>query len=177
MRGLYFWGARTWSFRFNRKVDAHVFFILVVEPYNNIFILKNKVMVQKLEKSFPSELSHIVEIESFIDSFATFFDLPSSLYNEIGLSIIEAVNNSILYGNKRDIEKKVTLVAEKNKNQFRVTISDEGEGFDYSADILDPTSPENIDKESTRGLFLMKSLSNEMIFENNGASVTLVFDL
>ena len=55
-------------------------------------------------------------------------------------------------------------------------MNDEGDGFDYT-NIPDPTLPDNIDKIAGRGLYLMKTLSNELIFENNGASVTLVFNL
>ena len=70
----------------------------------------------------------------------------------------------------------ITVIAEKVNNQFRVTVNDEGDGFDYT-NIPDPTLPDNIDKIAGRGLYLMKTLSNELIFENNGASVTLVFNL
>ena len=86
------------------------------------------------------------------------------------------MNNAILSGNKREADKMVTVIAEKVNNQFRVTVNDEGDGFDYT-NIPDPTLPDNIDKIAGRGLYLMKTLSNELIFENNGASVTLVFNL
>ena len=98
------------------------------------------------------------------------------LLNYLAVSVIEAVNNAILSGNKREADKMVTVIAEKVNNQFRVTVNDEGDGFDYT-NIPDPTLPDNIDKIAGRGLYLMKTLSNELIFENNGASVTLVFNL
>lgn len=132
--------------------------------------------MDKLEISISSEINNIVKVENFIESFTEFFRLPSSLYGKISLSVIEAVNNAILSGNKRQKDKMITLIAEKTDTQFKVTISDEGEGFDYHI-IPDPTLPDNIDKVAGRGLYLMKTLSDELIFENGGATVILVFDL
>ncbi len=132
--------------------------------------------MNKLEISISSEINNIVKIENFIESFTACFNLSPELFGRISLSVIEAVNNAILSGNKREADKMVTVIAEKVNNQFRVTVNDEGDGFDYT-NIPDPTLPDNIDKIAGRGLYLMKTLSNELIFENNGASVTLVFNL
>lgn len=132
--------------------------------------------MNKLEISVSSEISNIVKVENFIESFVAYFNLQPELYGKISLSVIEAINNAILSGNKRQPDKMVTVIAEKVRNEFRVTVSDEGEGFDYT-DIPDPTLPDNINKVTGRGLYLMKTLSDELIFTNNGASVTLVFKL
>lgn len=132
--------------------------------------------MNKLEIEISSEISNIVKVENFIESFTTFFQLPADLYGKISLSVIEAVNNAILSGNKRQPEKLVKLTAEKSDTEFKVTVHDEGEGFDFT-NIPDPTLPDNINKVTGRGLFIMKTLSDELIFEDNGATVTLVFCL
>ena len=49
-------------------------------------------------------------------------------------------------------------------------------GFDYSY-IPDPTLPDNIEKDAGRGLYLMKTLSDDLIFEDGGSKVTMVFNL
>lgn len=132
--------------------------------------------MNKLEISISSEISNIVKVENFIESFVEYFQLPSDLFGKISLAVIEAVNNAILSGNKRIPDKLVTLTAERMDDKFMVTVSDEGEGFDYT-NIPDPTLPDNINKVTGRGLFLMKTLSDELNFENNGATVTLVYNL
>ncbi len=132
--------------------------------------------MNKLEISISSEISNIVKVENFIESFVEYFQLPSDLFGKISLAVIEAVNNAILSGNKRIPDKLVTLTAERTDDKFMVTVSDEGEGFDYT-NIPDPTLPDNINKVTGRGLFLMKTLSDELNFENNGATVTLVYNL
>ena len=132
--------------------------------------------MDKAELSIPSEIGNIIKVENFIESFTETFNLQPELFGKISLSVIEAVNNAILSGNKRQPDKMVSLVAEKTDKQFKVTVSDEGEGFDYEV-IPDPTLPDNINKITGRGLYLMKTLSDELIFENGGSTVTLVFNL
>ena len=130
--------------------------------------------MNKLEITIPSKVNNLHMVENFIESFTTTFNLSSKLLGKISLAVIEAFTNAIKYGNSGDATKMVTVVAEKIDNQLKVTLSDEGEGFDYSI-IPDPTIPENIDKESKRGLFLMEKLSDELIFENNGATGIMIF--
>jgi serine/threonine-protein kinase RsbW len=41
--------------------------------------------------------------------------------------------------------------------------------------LPDPTAPENILKENGRGIFLMRSLADEVVFEDYGREVTIYF--
>ena len=129
--------------------------------------------MNKAVLSISSEVGNIIKVENFIESFSETFSLPPDLFGKISLSIIEAVNNAILSGNKLDASKQVCLEA---GDKFHVSIEDEGQGFDYNH-IPDPTLPDNILKDAGRGLYIMKTLSDELIFEKNGAKVTLIFDL
>lgn len=133
--------------------------------------------MKRLELKIASGISQISEVEKFIDSFTTEFSLGQRLYGQIDLSIIEAVNNAILFGNKRDKSKFVTIVATLDETIFYVSIEDEGEGFDYKNYPVDPTLPENIEKTSGRGIYLMSILSDKMIYEKGGSKVTLYFNL
>ena len=53
-------------------------------------------------------------------------------------------------------------------------MEDEGPGFDYK-NLSDPTAPENLEKIGGRGIFLMKHLSDEVSFYNDGKKVELAF--
>lgn len=132
--------------------------------------------MNKLEFSISSEIGNIIKVENFIDSLTRNFDLHEDLYGKISLSVIEAVNNAILSGNNQVPEKLVKLTAVKEDDKFMISVEDEGEGFDYN-NIPDPTLPDNIEKIAGRGLYLMKTLSDDLVFENNGSKVTLVFNL
>jgi serine/threonine-protein kinase RsbW len=82
-----------------------------------------------------------------------------------------------MHGNKYDIKKKVHLNVElKWDNFICFTIRDEGDGFDYE-NVPDPTTQENIEKPSGRGVYLMKKLADLALFSNNGNTVDLYFDL
>jgi len=122
----------------------------------------------------PSITENIRIIESFIDNAKEKFQLDDDIYGNIMIAVTESVNNAIMHGNKSDKSKNVTLSLSLNQNIINFTIMDEGNGFDFQ-NLPDPTSPENIDKPSGRGIFLMKHLSDEVSFKNNGSLVQLSF--
>lgn len=132
--------------------------------------------MDKLEFSIASEVGNIIKVENFIDYFLDIYEVERDVFGKITLSVIEAVNNAILYGNQQDPNKYVRFNVEEKDNRLFVTIKDEGDGFDFSY-IPDPTTPINIEKDAGRGLFLMKSLTDDLLFEDNGSKVTLVFNL
>ncbi|MCK5705511.1 MAG: ATP-binding protein [Cyclobacteriaceae bacterium] len=122
----------------------------------------------------PSITENIRIIESFIDNIKEKFSLDDDIYGNIMIAVTESVNNAIMHGNKNNRTKNVTLSLSLNNNAINFKIKDEGIGFDYQ-NLPDPTSPENIDKPSGRGIFLMKHLSDEVNFSNNGSLVELSF--
>lgn len=132
--------------------------------------------MNKLELTISSEIDNIAEVENFIEKLTNQFGISVKLYGKVSLVVIEAVNNAILSGNKQQPEKLVKLEASLVKDGFSVSVEDEGEGFDYQ-NIPDPTLPDNLEKVSGRGLYLMKTLSDELTFENGGSKVTLFFKL
>lgn len=122
----------------------------------------------------PSINENIRIIESFIDNAKEKFNLDDDIYGNIMIAVTESVNNAIMHGNKNDRTKNVTLSLSLNNNIINFKIRDEGIGFDFQ-NLPDPTSPENLDKPSGRGIFLMKHLSDEVNFSNNGSLVELSF--
>jgi anti-sigma regulatory factor (Ser/Thr protein kinase) len=55
----------------------------------------------------------------------------------------------------------------------RFVIRDEGPGFDPHK-VPDPTDPENLERESGRGLLLMRSFMDSVAYNPTGNEVTLV---
>lgn len=132
--------------------------------------------MNKLELYIASVRDNLHLVEGFIENTIETFELEENIRGKITLSIIEAVNNSILSGNKENPEKLVKLVAVKGKERIIVTVEDEGEGFDFK-NIPDPTTPENLMKATGRGLYLMIHLTDELLFAKNGAKVVMTFFL
>ncbi|MGD9327895.1 MAG: ATP-binding protein [Cyclobacteriaceae bacterium] len=130
--------------------------------------------MDSIKVHFPSLDENIRIVESFIDNAKEKFKLDDDIYGNIMVAVTESVNNAIRHGNKNDKKKNVHLSLSLNDNLIRFIIKDEGIGFDYH-NLPDPTAPENIDKPSGRGIFLMKHLSDEVTFKNEGSEVELCF--
>lgn len=126
--------------------------------------------------SIASEISNVAEVEALIDNQSAMFKFDDDVYGKLLLAVVEAVNNAIVHGNKSDSSKQVNISYVIESDYVEYSISDSGEGFDPNC-IPDPTELENIEKFSGRGLFLMKNLSDEMEFSDNGRKVRLKFFL
>jgi serine/threonine-protein kinase RsbW len=122
----------------------------------------------------PSLSENIRMIESFIDNAKEKFLLNDDIYGNIMIAVTEAVNNAIRHGNGGDAQKNVTLALGIEENIIRFSIADQGNGFDYH-DLPDPTTAENIEKPTGRGIFLMKHLADEVEFLDGGRMVELRF--
>ncbi len=122
----------------------------------------------------PSITENIRMIESFIDNAKEKFSLNDDIYGNIMIAITEAVNNAIKHGNNNDASKNVSLTLLMKENMIKFKVEDQGTGFDYQH-LPDPTAPENIEKPGGRGIFLMKHLSDEVDFKENGRIVELSF--
>jgi serine/threonine-protein kinase RsbW len=92
------------------------------------------------------------------------------------IATIEAVNNSIVHGNKFDSTKSVEVSVQISDSSIHIYVKDEGPGFKFE-DVPDPTKPENIENISGRGVFLMRNLADKINFNNNGSHVELIFNL
>ncbi|HET54948.1 MAG TPA: ATP-binding protein [Ignavibacteria bacterium] len=126
--------------------------------------------------TIPSKLEQISLIEKTIDEITEKLTLTPDVYGKILIAAIEGVNNAIVHGNKMDKEKVVKVNIKICNKSVSITISDQGKGFNPDT-IPDPTVPENIENISGRGVFLMKKLSDEIKFENNGTTVKMTFNI
>jgi serine/threonine-protein kinase RsbW len=124
--------------------------------------------------SIPSLIENIKIIESFIDNAKETFEINDDIYGNIMISVTECISNAIIHGNQCNKQKLVHLELAMENNILRFTIEDEGNGFDQN-DLKDPTAPENIEKTGGRGIFLIKHLSDDVKFEENGKKTILSF--
>src|SRR3954471_18543821 len=80
----------------------------------------------------------------------------------VPVALTEALSNAILRGNGDDPAKHVHVRAEVDTWQLVVEVADEGDGFDFDAKQIDPTTPDNLGREDGRGLFLMRKLMDNV---------------
>jgi serine/threonine-protein kinase RsbW len=121
-----------------------------------------------------SDVENLKIVESVVDTLSKKLGIPDEVYGKILISTVEAVNNAILHGNKGDSRKMVKVDFTADGNFFNVTVTDEGEGFEYS-NLPDPTDPKNIENLHGRGVFLMRNLSDEIEFNDSGNEVKMQF--
>jgi len=130
-------------------------------------------MIKKLKIS--SDLENLRIVEKEIDEITTSINVSPKCYGEILVAVLEAVNNAIAHGNKFSPEKSVNISLKFTKDKFSVSVKDEGPGFSPD-NVPDPTLPENIEKVSGRGVFLMMKLADEIKFNKKGNCVTITFN-
>jgi len=123
-----------------------------------------------------SDINEIHEVERFVEDICDYYNINNSYFGNIIVAISEAVENSIIHGNKKDSSKSVNISFEANQKGIVFSIEDEGDGFDYD-NIPDPTDIQNNPEKNGVGIFLMKTLTDETLFLNKGRKIVLQFNI
>jgi serine/threonine-protein kinase RsbW len=125
----------------------------------------------ELQRSFPSEIR---AISPFIDRLMRFilnFRYRDGSEIEIEMALREALANAVIHGNGENSRKHVYVECRCYVDgEVSIMVWDEGRGFDRST-LPDPTTPENLLVTHGRGIYLMKTLMDEVSFEEGGAVV------
>ncbi len=108
-----------------------------------------------------SDPNNLITVEEFVNYFAKDLGLDNERLAALLLAVTEATTNAIIHANKCDVNKLVTVDVQVDKTKITIKITDEGEGFDPSV-IPDPTQPENLLKDSGRGVYLMRVYMDEL---------------
>lgn len=128
----------------------------------------------RMEFSFPSDVRFVSPAVDEVVASCRRLAVPGSRATlNLRVAVGEAVANAILYGNREDPDKRVSIEVELGADRVRVTVADEGEGFDPAA-VADPTLPGNRERSHGRGLFLLRTLMDEVRYNEKGNRVTLV---
>jgi serine/threonine-protein kinase RsbW len=122
----------------------------------------------------PSDFASLVEVENLIDKVCADLGIQEDAYGNVLIAVTEAVNNAIQHGNEENSNLFVDVAVGDKETEFCFRIKDEGIGFDFNS-LPDPTAPENLLKESGRGIFLMRNLADEVEFDGEGNSVNIYF--
>jgi serine/threonine-protein kinase RsbW len=125
----------------------------------------------------PSRLDSLTTVENFVDSLKEHYNIGEDVYGNMLTCLSEATINAIVHGNKEDESKKVYINLEVQQGKRLVfTIADEGDGYDYNH-LPDPTAPENIENLTGRGVFIIKHLADQCIFNSKGNEIELHFKI
>jgi serine/threonine-protein kinase RsbW len=125
--------------------------------------LSDAVFRVAIEVWIPSDVGYIERVVEMIRRQVAdmSFDDRHVMLN-VPVALTEALSNAILRGNCEDPEKHVHIRAFLTAQRLVMEVRDEGRGFDIERCTRDPTSPENVEREDGRGLFLMRSLMDSV---------------
>ncbi|TAK53463.1 MAG: ATP-binding protein [Bacteroidetes bacterium] len=123
-----------------------------------------------------SQPQQVAKVEAFLRRVNRAARLSNEEFNKLLVVATEAVNNGILHGNKQHPEKHVTLTCTLHGGKLEIRIHDEGSGFNAD-DLPDPLAQENLFREHGRGVFLMRSLMESVVFEHTGKGADVIMTM
>jgi len=120
--------------------------------------------------------SQVWAISPFVDEIMRFiliFRNSNGSEMEIQMALHEALVNAVVHGNHENPRKRVYVDCRCCMDGgVSITVRDEGQGFN-SNEVPDPTAPENRLFPHGRGIYLMRTLMDEVTFERGGSVVRM----
>jgi len=137
--------------------------------------LYQNMTIDRVTYTLESSLDSVNQAEKSAEQFASKAGFDGDNCQTIGMAVREAVVNAILHGNAYDHAKRVTLSYESTGDNLVIRVADQGPGLDPKS-IPDPLAPENLLKQSGRGIFLIRAFMDEVNFRqlNPGTEITLI---
>lgn len=122
-----------------------------------------------------STMESVTEVEAAADQLATEANLDEDQRFHIGMAVREAAINAVLHGNEYDPARHIDVSMENTGKDLVIVIADQGEGFNPE-NLPDPLAEENILRGTGRGIFLIRSLMDEVHFRqlHPGTELTMI---
>ena len=127
----------------------------------------------RVSYTFESSLESVNRAEKAAERFAAQSGLQEDDLQEFAMAVREATINAVLHGNAYDPRKTIQVTFARQAGALEVTVRDQGKGFD-AASIPDPLAPENLLKQSGRGIFLIRTYMDEVHFRNLNPGTEMV---
>jgi serine/threonine-protein kinase RsbW len=128
-------------------------------------------MFVELRDTLPS---HVDLVSPFVDQLMRFisrFRVADENNVDIEVALREALVNAMVHGNQEDAHKRVYVKCRCTADgEVSIRVEDEGHGFN-NCDVPDPTSSNNLLSTHGRGIYLMRTLMDEIDFEQGGSVV------
>ena len=121
---------------------------------------------KKFELHIPSALGYEKIAMDFAAAVAKTMDFPADRVEDLKTAVAEACLNAIEHGNKLDASMKVGISLTIDRGRLQVAVQDEGRGI---GQVPTPNIDSQIEgKTDPRGwgIFLIKSLMDEVTFES-----------
>lgn len=127
----------------------------------------------EVRQSLPSKVAAISPFTDQLLRFILEFRSADGSEIDIEMALHEALANAVIHGNGENSGNRVYVTCRCYLGgEVSITVQDEGQGFD-TATVLDPTASENRLLTHGRGIYLMKTLMDEVSFEDGGSVVQM----
>jgi serine/threonine-protein kinase RsbW len=120
-------------------------------------------------------MESVSEVEAMAEKIAAEAGLDEDASFHVTMAVREAAVNAVLHGNEYDPDKHITFGYQNTGKSLVFVITDEGRGLD-PAELPDPRDEENLLRGTGRGIFLIRSMMDEVHFRqlHPGTELTLV---
>jgi serine/threonine-protein kinase RsbW len=126
-----------------------------------------------VKKIIPSDYADAREIQRQVREEVERAGYDADAQFAVKLALEEALINAIKHGNQLDPGKRVHVEWQVTPQAIEITIEDEGPGFDRRS-VPDPTTRENLEKLTGRGILLIESFMHKVEWSNQGRRLRLV---
>jgi serine/threonine-protein kinase RsbW len=116
--------------------------------------------MEKLQTTLESTLQSVDKAEELVMAEAAKLGFDDDEQHQIGMAARECMVNAVVHGNRYNKNKVVHLDVERDGDALTIVIGDEGGGFDMSS-LPDPLAPENLLRQSGRGLLLIRAFMDD----------------
>lgn len=117
-----------------------------------------------VELNLPSRVEYLPLVDSLCQAFCLWTGMSKEIADDMSIAVVEAATNAIVHGNKCDRSKKVNVSLRRLPAKIVVSVSDEGPGFDPCC-LANPVEGTNLFKESGRGIYIMKHIMDEVVYD------------
>ncbi len=121
-------------------------------------------------------MDSVAVVEAAAEKMAAKAGLDEDEVFHVTMAVREAAVNAVLHGNAYDPGRKIEGSLENTGADLIFVVADQGQ-HEFDPDHLpDPLAPENLLRNSGRGIFLIRSLMDEVHFRqlHPGTELTLV---
>jgi len=120
-------------------------------------------------------MESVGQVETAADELASEAGLDEDQRFHIAMAVREAAINAVLHGNEYDPTRQIDVSLENTGADLVFKIADQGHGFNPDH-LPDPLAQENLLRGTGRGIFLIRSLMDEVHFRqlNPGTELTLI---
>jgi len=120
-------------------------------------------------------MESVGQVETAADQLSSEAGLDEDQRFHIAMAVREAAINAVLHGNEYDPTRQIEVSLENTGTDLVFKIADQGNGFDPDH-LPDPLAAENLLRGTGRGIFLIRSLMDEVHFRqlHPGTELTLI---